>query len=44
VTASEFKFSPATIQVPVGKKITVTLFNNGTVEHDITLDAFGLKI
>ena len=44
VTATEFKFSPATLQVPVGKKITVTFFNNGTVDHDLTLDAFGVKI
>ncbi|MBV9600330.1 MAG: nitrite reductase, copper-containing [Chloroflexi bacterium] len=44
MTATEFKFSPATLQVPLGKKITVQLFDNGTVEHDLTLDAYGVKI
>ena len=36
ITASEFKFSPNSIQVPVGQKVTFTLDNTGSVEHDLT--------
>jgi nitrite reductase (NO-forming) len=44
VTASEFKFSPATMQLPAGKKVSITLHNTGTVEHDINVDALGVKL
>jgi nitrite reductase (NO-forming) len=37
VRASEFKFSPTSVQVPVGQKISFTLQNSGAVEHDLTL-------
>src|SRR5215472_9604450 len=39
ITASEFKFSPANIQVPAGQKISFTLVNTGVVEHDLTIQA-----
>jgi nitrite reductase (NO-forming) len=39
VTASEFKFTPASIQVPVGQKVSFTLDNPGVVEHDVTIQA-----
>src|SRR5438552_10282576 len=32
ITASEFKFTPSTIQVLVGQKVTLTLQNTGVVE------------
>ena len=37
ITASEFKFSPTSIQVPVGQKISLTLNNTGSIEHDLTI-------
>jgi nitrite reductase (NO-forming) len=37
VTATEFKFSPTSFQVPVGQKISFTLQNSGVVEHDLTV-------
>jgi nitrite reductase (NO-forming) len=39
ITASEFKFSPSSIQVPLGQKITFSLNNTGAVEHDFTVQA-----
>src|SRR5262245_36727654 len=36
-TATEFKFTPSTTQVPVGQKISITLNNTGVVEHDLTI-------
>ncbi len=33
VTATEFKFDPATITVKTGDKVTLTLVNKGTVDH-----------
>jgi nitrite reductase (NO-forming) len=44
VTASEFKFSPATLQVAAGRQLTLTLANEGTMEHDLTIDALGVKL
>ncbi|MGI9148154.1 MAG: copper-containing nitrite reductase [Chloroflexota bacterium] len=44
VEASEFKFNPTSLQLPVGKKVTITLLNSGTVEHDLTVDALGVKV
>jgi nitrite reductase (NO-forming) len=37
VTATEFKFSPTSLQVPVGQKVSFTLQNSGVVEHDLTI-------
>lgn len=39
----EFAFSPKTIEVPVGQKVTLELKNTGTVEHDLAIDAIGFK-
>ena len=45
ITASEFKFSPTSMQVPVGQKVRFTLNNSGVVEHDFTVQntAFSLS-
>lgn len=40
---NEFAFSPNTIEVPAGQKVTLELKNTGTVEHDLTIDAIGFK-
>src|SRR6266568_5761772 len=44
ITASEFKFTPSTIQVSVGQKVTLTLQNTGVVEHDVTFPGAGFSL
>lgn len=44
VNASEFQFSPADMQVPAGAPVTITIANNGVVEHDITIDELDFHI
>ncbi|MBV8715938.1 MAG: multicopper oxidase domain-containing protein, partial [Chloroflexi bacterium] len=44
VTASEFKFGPSNVQVPVGQKITFTLHNTGTIDHDLTIQGTPFSI
>src|SRR6266568_1525836 len=44
ITASEFKFSPNSFQVPVGQKISLTLNNSGSVEHDLTIPGAGFSL
>jgi nitrite reductase (NO-forming) len=44
MTATEFKFNPTSLQLRVGKKVSITLVNIGPVEHDMTVDALGLKL
>ena len=38
VEASDFAYNPASITVPVGNPITLTLKNLGAVEHDFVID------
>lgn len=35
--ATEFQYSPKTIEAAVGQPVTVTLANGGTVEHDFVI-------
>ncbi|MBI2983140.1 MAG: cupredoxin domain-containing protein [Chloroflexi bacterium] len=44
LTLSEFKYSPSTIDLAAGEKTTLELRNSGTVEHDLIIDAAGLKV
>jgi nitrite reductase (NO-forming) len=44
LSASEFKFSPTSIQVPVGQKVTLTLKNTGVMEHDVTIPSTGFTL
>lgn len=44
VGATDFAFDPGAIELPADAGATVTLTNKGTVEHDITVDALGVKI
>jgi uncharacterized cupredoxin-like copper-binding protein len=44
VTATEFKFDPERLEVPADTPVTITLINNGVVEHDITIDELGVHI
>lgn len=41
---TEFAYSTKAIEVPGGQKVTLELRNKGTVEHDFTIDAIGLKV
>ena len=36
--ATDFAFTPASITVPAGEPVTITLENNGKVEHDFVVD------
>lgn len=38
ISATEFKFDPGSFTVPADTPTTVTLSNEGVVEHDITID------
>jgi uncharacterized cupredoxin-like copper-binding protein len=38
VEASDFAYSPATITIPAGQPVTLTLQNRGAVEHDFVVD------
>jgi nitrite reductase (NO-forming) len=44
ITATEFTFSPNSLQVPAGQKVTFTLQNNGVVEHDLTISGTGFSL
>ncbi len=44
LSASEFKFSPTSIQVPVGQKVSLTLNNTGAIEHDVTIPSTGFAL
>jgi nitrite reductase (NO-forming) len=44
ISATEFKFGPTSVQVPVGQKVTFTLRNTGVVEHDLTIAGTDFKI
>ncbi|HSJ28925.1 MAG TPA: cupredoxin domain-containing protein [Acidimicrobiia bacterium] len=44
VSATEFSYSPETIEVEAGTPVTLTLINNGVVEHDITIDDLGVVV
>jgi nitrite reductase (NO-forming) len=44
IAASDFKFSPNSVQVPVGQKVTFTLNNTGVVEHDFTVPNTGFSL
>lgn len=44
VGATEFVFDPGTLSAPADQEVTVEVQNNGTVEHDFTIDEANLKI
>jgi nitrite reductase (NO-forming) len=44
ISASEFKFSPTSIQVPIGQKVTFSLQNTGVVEHDFSIAGTDFKV
>lgn len=38
VEASDFAYDPASITIPAGQPVTLTLMNAGAVEHDFVID------
>ena len=43
VKATDFAYSPSSVTVPVGKPVTITLENDGAVEHDFVVDKISVK-
>ena len=44
ISATEFKFAPISVNVPVGQKVTFTFSNGGVVDHDFTIDTVGFSL
>jgi uncharacterized cupredoxin-like copper-binding protein len=44
VTATEFKFDPATINATPGQTINLTVKNNGTTQHTFVLSQANVKL
>lgn len=44
IGASEFEFAPKAIEASAGSAVKITIVNNGTLEHDFTIDALNLKV
>lgn len=42
VTASDFRFTPASLQATTGQKLTVTLKNAGAATHTFTIDEMNI--
>lgn len=43
-TATEFKFAPATWEIPAGKLVKVVIHNRGVVEHDFTIPELKIAV
>lgn len=43
VKATDFSYSPSSITVAVGQPVTITLENEGAVEHDFVVDKISVK-
>ena len=44
VEGTEFAFTPNTLEAKAGGALEITLVNKGTLEHDISIDALGVKL
>ncbi len=44
VELSDFRFTPALIEVPADQRFTLALRNTGKMDHDLTIDALHLKV
>ncbi len=44
VTATEFAFTPKTLQATAGQKLSITLDNKGVIEHDLSIEGTTLRI
>lgn len=43
VRATDFSYSPSSITVAVGQPVTITLENDGAIEHDFVVDQINVK-
>jgi uncharacterized cupredoxin-like copper-binding protein len=43
LTLSDFKYSSLTVEIPADQKVTFELKNEGSVEHDMAIEAIGFK-
>ncbi|HEU0294793.1 MAG TPA: cupredoxin domain-containing protein [Anaerolineales bacterium] len=41
--ATDFSYSPASVTVPVGEPVVLTLKNSGAVEHDFVIEKIDVK-
>lgn len=44
VNATEFSYDPETLEVPADTPVTITLVNQGVIEHDITIDDLDIVV
>jgi cytochrome c oxidase subunit 2 len=44
LVTTEWKFEPGTLQVPLGKPVSLVLDNKGALEHDIMAPALNLHV
>ncbi|HSO30461.1 MAG TPA: cupredoxin domain-containing protein [Candidatus Sulfomarinibacteraceae bacterium] len=44
LTGTEFGFEPKAVEIAAGAKLKITLVNKGTLEHDVSIDALGVKL
>jgi uncharacterized cupredoxin-like copper-binding protein len=44
ITATDFAFTPANVTVDAGQEVTLTLTNNGSVEHEWVLMEAGYQV
>jgi uncharacterized cupredoxin-like copper-binding protein len=44
VSAKEFGFTPATLTMKAGQPTDIVLKNDGSIEHDFSVDAAGFKL
>ncbi|MCI0556531.1 MAG: cupredoxin domain-containing protein [Anaerolineae bacterium] len=42
LVATDFAYNPVSITVPVGQPVTLSLRNNGAVEHDFVIEHIGV--
>src|SRR5690348_2904495 len=43
LTVKEWSFQPFTLQLPVGKPVTLVLDNKGQLDHDVTIPSLGVN-
>lgn len=44
MTGTEFAYDPSAVTATAGSTVKLVLENKGTVEHDVNIDALGLKM
>ncbi len=44
VSAAEFTFTPSDLTAPADTPVTIQITNDGTIEHDLTIDEANVKV